>query len=109
MLITQKELTSHDAWHAVRWFIADQLSFLSAKTSNFKLHFGFLALSFRDFHLAFVRGIIKNAKIFGSFQELFVSLQASNNKFNPLLYGVGFTVIIVFLYLGYYFLKKEFK
>ena len=26
-----------------------------------------------------------------------------------LLYGVGFTVIIVFLYLGYYFLKKEFK
>ena len=26
-----------------------------------------------------------------------------------LLYGVGFTVIIVFLYLGYYFLKKDFK
>ena len=26
-----------------------------------------------------------------------------------LLYGVGFTVIIVFLYLGYYFLKREFE
>ena len=26
-----------------------------------------------------------------------------------LLYGVGFIVIIVFLYLGYYFLKREFR